>query len=852
MWIFLFAVSYPLSAHAQSETTSVDRTNTASSAASSDSPSNEETGGRARLTDIDLFPEEITITGSAQGTKKLESTYAVSTLGEQTLETIKPLNTVDLLTQVPGFWAESSGGEGGNNVFARGIPAAGSFRYVALYEDGLPLYEEPETAFLNGDILSRLDLTVARVEAVRGGTSPIFANNAAGGTINIITKKGTETHEGIGSLTWGDYGMLRFDGHASGPITDHVLFSIGGFYRGDDGIRETGFRANSGGQLRASLTYKFDDGDLTVYGKYLNDRTTFYLPIPLRDPRDPTVSLSNLINPNTGTLASNELRRARLRTLDGSADGTVLNADLGDGMHPDVLTAGVQLDYSFDDGWRVQNHSRIVIGDVGFNAIFSLNDPSDAAGLLSEQLARAQDPVSGFGDAVERVEYRYANGGGSFDPSTTGGLVIRTGWWSQQMAIQNFINDLRISKELDLGDAGIADVTLGFYFSEYRLETRWHFNTVLTELRDQPRLLDVVAFGANDTEIGRVTENGFLSYGDFGVNAAVDATTAAGYISSNWSPNDRLRIEVGARYQFTTYSGSVANRTNQDLGNPATLADDNVGGPDGTNTQNNLDFGGIAASAGANYALTSKLGVFGRFTRAYRIPRTEVAYGIANEDTEGILQAELGVKLALRQLSVFIVGYWSRFDSLFVSDTVIDPDTGDIVALNIQGESQTFGAEIEAVWRPFRGLSLALVSTIQNPTIQSLSDANTGEDFSEFDGNRLRRLPSLQVAFRPAYSFFVGDLGFQLYGNLQHQGNRFVDFANNTELPAYQTIDAGIITTVNDAISLQVHGSNLTNSTGITEGNPRVGTIAGQASSEVLFGRPILGRAFRASLTYRY
>ena len=800
-----------------------------------------------------LFPEEeISVTGSALGTEKLEATHAISNLSAGTIEKIKPLNTVDLLTQVPGFWAESSGGEGGNNVFARGIPAAGSFRYVALYEDGLPLYEEPQTAFLNADVLSRVDLTVDRVEAVRGGTSPLFANNAAGGTINIITKKGTENPEGVGSMTWGDYGMLRFDGHASGPITDKVFFSVGGFYRGDDGIRETGFRANNGGQLRASLTWKFDSGDMTLYGKYLDDRTIFYLPIPLRDPENPDVSLSDLIDPNTGTLASDDMRRARLRTLDGTPNGGILEEDLGEGIHPQVLTAGLQLDYKFDGGWRIQNHARVVFGDVNHNAIFSLTEPENAAQFLADQLVIAQDPATEFGAAVNRVEYRFANGEGTFDPADTRGLVIKSGWWAQQMAIQNFVNDLRVSKELDLGGAGYADVTLGFYFSEYRLDTRWHFSTVLTEMRARPRLLDIVALDTEGEEVGRVTEDGFLSYGDDGVNAFVDATTAAGYISTNWEPTKKLRVEVGARYQFTTYSGSTANRTTQNLGDRSTLADNNVQGPDGTSTRTNLDFGGIAASAGANYEITKWLGAFGRFTRAYRLPRTEVAYGKANEDTETILQAEIGLKLALKKLSVFAVGYWSRFDSLANSDQVIDPDTGDIVQLNTQGESQTFGAEIEAIWNPLTGLSLALVSTLQNPTGRNLRDVGRDKDFPEFDGNRLPRLPSLQVAFRPAYSFVVDNLIFQIYGNLQHQGNRFVDFANNTELPAYQTLDAGVIATLNNAVSLQFHGSNLANSVGITEGNTRAGPIMGRASEEVLFGRPVLGRAFRVSLTYRY
>ena len=56
---------------------------------------------------------------------------------------------------------------------------------------------------------------------------------------------------------------------------------MGGYYRVDNGPRPTGFTADQGGQLRINLTKRFEGGQLTVYAKRLDDRTIFYLPIPL-------------------------------------------------------------------------------------------------------------------------------------------------------------------------------------------------------------------------------------------------------------------------------------------------------------------------------------------------------------------------------------------------------------------------------------------------------------------------------------------------------------------------------------------------------------------------------------------
>lgn len=796
-----------------------------------------------------LFSEEIMITGSARQTTKLDSTYAVSSLSESFIETAAPLNTVDLLSNIPGFWAESSGGEAGNNVFARGIPQAGSLRYVALQEDGLTIFEETETAFANIDMLTRFDAMVERVEVVRGGTSPIYASNAPGGTINIITKKGSETPEGLLKLTTSDFGTLRLDAHAAGPIGENLKFSIGGFFRGDNGIRDPGFRANQGGQIRANLTYELEQGEVTAYTKYIDDSTVFYLPIPLQNPEDPSQSLSDLINPNTGTLLSNDLRVVQMRMLNGTASGTTRDVDVAEGMHPQVLTLGLIGNFELGDGWFVNNHLRYIQGETTFNALFSLTAPNNAENFLASQLPRAQ---AGF-DAVDRLVYRYANGGQNFDPSSTAGLIIQSGWWTTNVQLRNFINDTRITKAADWGRLGSNEFTVGLYLSDYQIVSMWQFNTVLSEMRNNPRLLDIVALNAAGEEVGTVTENGFLSYGDFGVNAAVDAFSIAGYASDNWRISDSLTFDVGFRYQVTNFRSSAANRTSQNLGDPTTLADDNVGGPDGTRTTRDDTFSGWALSVGVDYAILPEIHAFGRFTRAYRIPDLENSYQDLGQDTERILQGEIGLKLAYRRLSAFLVGFLSDFDSLSFTNQVIDPETGDTVNLNVDGQTQTIGTELEIILNPFRGLQLGFTGTLQRPAMQNITDQTTNQQFDEFDGNRMPRIPSILLAFRPSYGLqLTSELHLLGYGSLQYNGDRYVDFANRTELPDYATINAGILATIYGNFGVQLHGSNLTNSDGLTEGNPRQGSIEGQGTSTAIFGRPVLGRAFQASLSYRF
>lgn len=804
--------------------------------------------------------EEIVVTGTATQVRKFDTSYAVSTFSEEKLEVSAPLNTVDLLSQVPGMWAESSGGEGANNLFARGIPQDGGFRYVALYEDGLPVFEEAETGFLNADILTRLDSTIARVEAVRGGSSGIFASNAPGGTINLITKKGTPTLQGIARMTWGDFDLYRLDSHVSGPINDDFLFSIGGFYRTDNGIRDPGFQGNRGGQLRGSLTYLFDEGEITAYGKYLNDRTIFHLPIPLADPRDPEKSLEDRIDPNYGTLASADLRRARLRRLNGSPSGTTVTRDLADGIHPEFLTMGLMFDYELDPNWMIKNHTRFVTGDNTFNAVFSLNSPEQGNDLLSGDFLA--DAINGFGSNVSSLAFRFAESGLPYDPAEADGLVIRSGWWSQMLSVQNFINDLRLTGEIDTGALGRHTVTGGAYFSSYSLETDWQFNTVLTELRNRPRRLDIVALDASGNQLGRVTEDGFISYGDDVRNANVDAFSWALYLYDEWQLLDDLRFDLGVRHQRTEFTSSVAQQTRANLGDPTTLADDDVGGLSGNFLRRKRDYTGTAFSAGLNYTILEGLGTFGRFTRAFRIPDLEAMYDIdlgqpdLYPETENILQAELGLKVEMAGVSLFAVGFWSYFDSVEFDDEVLLPETGRIGKIFFVAETQTFGLEAELAlkpgdfWAPLRGLNIGLVTTLQDPRYKNVEDRNTGEEFAEYVDNQVRRIPQVLVGVRPSYAFDVFNrLNIMVYGALQHVGERTIDYANNTRLPDYQTLDLGLLTTVDNRYSLQLHASNLTNSEGLTEGNPRSGALQGQGTRNAIFGRPVLGRTFRVAFT---
>jgi len=68
-------------------------------------------------------------------------------------------------------------------------------------------------------------------------------------------------------------------------------------------------------------------------------------------------------------------------------------------------------------------------------------------------------------------------------------------------------------------------------------------------------------------------------------------------------------------------------------------------------------------------------------------------------------------------------------------------------------------------------------------------------------------------------------------------------------LPAYQTWDFFSEFTMNEQLSLQLEIKNLTNTLGLTEGNPRDDL---NHQDPLFYGRPIFGRNIKVALSYQF
>lgn len=797
--------------------------------------------------------DDVVVTGVARATEKFRTSYAISTLSETQIARLAPSSSADLIGRLPGFYAESSGGESNNNISPRGLPGNFGTRFVAVQEDGVGFFLDPNEIYLNGDTFLRADIMVEGVEAVRSGPSAIFASNAPAGLINTITRKGSETPEGALRLTWQDTGYYRADSYWSGPVADGWALAAGGFWRIHDGFRDPGFPADRGGQFRVNLTRRLNGGgEFTAYAKIIDETNIFYLPIPLKDPRDGG-SLSDLLDPRTGTLISDANRRYGVRTFDG-AETVELERDLSDGRRTRAFMSGLEFRRQFGNGWSIDNRFRYFKASVNLDAMFTTTAPQDGDAYLSARLDRAR---TAFGPGVARLQYVLADARTTagdrlaWDPATTRNLVIESSYRYVPSDHLTVSNELRITRAFSGIGPGRHELTMGSSLGYAELSHARLLQDGLHELNAEARRLDILALDAAGNVLGALTEDGFHRYGSYFIGGQVEARQIAGYLIDSWSVNDRLTIDLGYRRERYSHFG-VRNLTeSRDLGESSTTADDAVQGDSGLTRSFRIRRTNAAWTAGANLGVTSDFAVFGRYTRAFRGQNLWAVVTETKTPDDRITGYEVGLKYNTPRLQLFTTLFYTDFDQLGILGPTINPVTGANESTTYWGKVESKGVESEFAWRPAAWFSLDGNLTWQQPRQRDVQETRYGSLGAAYNDKLPARVPEWLIRVEPTVHASVANRPTTLFIRAAYVGRRFVDSLNTTRLPAYATVDAGLGVEV-DRLNLQLTGSNLFNEVGLTEGNPRLDTITGQGTDVAIFARPIFGRTLRLEATYRW
>ncbi|WP_073973605.1 TonB-dependent receptor domain-containing protein [Erythrobacter donghaensis] len=793
-------------------------------------------------TDETVEGEEIIVTAVARGQNRIESSVSVSAIGADEITKLNAPSSADLIRQIPGIRSEASGGEGNANIAVRGIPVStGGARYIQLQEDGLPILEFGDIIFGNADNFLRADRSVARVEAVRGGSASTFASNAPGAVINFISKTGEQEGGAIQGSVGLDFETYRLDFDYGAPLAEDLYFHVGGFYRTGEGPRDIGYNGYDGGQIKANITKEFDGGYIRFSAKYLDDTTPTILPQPVRvtgSNGSPSYQAIPGFDPRTDSLYSPFLGQAA--TLDGNNNPATF--DFRDGLSVQSFAFGIESEIDVGGGWTLTNRFRFADNSGGFLSPFPAGADS------------AQNVANAIGGAGSTILFASGpNAGQVANPATIGGNGLLTNvvvFNTRLNSLDNITNDFRVNKEFDLG-GGSLNFTSGFYLSRQTIDTDWlwtsHVQTVQGD--GQAVLVDIRNAGG---EV--VTQNGAVGFGaTFFGNCCrrsydVDYSTYAPFASLSFETG-RLTLDASIRYDFGDASGTITG-SDTGFGTGVASFDFDRNGtispaeaqtsvlPLGNARPVNYDFDYFSYSLGANYLLTDDLGAFVRYSRGGRHTADRSLFSPAVSTTDGSLPGgDAGVIATVRQLEVGAkyqsggIGFYATGFYAKTQETNVE-----LAPLELFDSTyEAYGIELEGSWRtgPF---SLTAGATWTDSEIQDALDAST-------IGNTPRRQADLVYQATAQYESDLFTLGANVVGTT----DSFTQDSNQLKLPAFAQVNAFVAFRPIERIEVGLNAQNLFNAEGFTEAEE--GSIP---ANGIVRARSIAGRTVLASVRFDF
>jgi outer membrane receptor protein involved in Fe transport len=645
--------------------------------------------------------------------------------------------------------------------------------------------------------------------------------------------------------------MYRTDFYYGAPLGESWDMSVGGFFRSDDGIRPPGFRQNQGGQFRVAIGHDLAEGRIDVNLKLIDDNVGFLLPVPLTFDSSGDVAAISGFDPNFGTLAGPDNRLLSFMNVNGP-----YAFDLQRGTDVKLMQFTAKLDLGFGDGWRLRNIARLRDSEITRNGLFPTGSVETARARLASLRGAAQTAYPG---ADLRMVYATSGETFNLDGANGNGLVISGNLLTVIVPLREFANDLRVSKQFELGGA-THDVAFGAYVADYSYNYDRFMATANLELRDQARRVDVIAVGGNGAIVGKVTDNGILRYGSLFDNATVEARSTALYVADEWTLSEALRLDLGIRHEEIDLSGAVEGKKTVDLGVAGTLADNQVITGTGVFQGFARTYDQTRYTLGLNYQFNDGFGAFLRVTDTGRLPSPSEFQGDVGQAVRTdirvtpITMLEAGVKLEEFNYSIYATAFQSKFEGVRFTDNVFNNATNSFTTRVGYADTDTVGVELEssAAFGEIFYLNTAL--TWQKPEYESFTfTTNVGGQpvVVTYNGNQLIRVPEISSRINPGMKLLGGRLRAELDAELYSK--RYADAANSQSLPAYKVFGANVTWKATDQLTVGFHGVNLTNEIGLTEGNPRAGQfVSGDAGARFYTARPILGRSYRISAIYRF
>jgi outer membrane receptor protein involved in Fe transport len=781
---------------------------------------------------------DIIVTGTARPERRLTTSISISAVDSQEIAKLAPMGSADLLRNIPGLRAESSGGESNANIAVRGLPAAsGGGKFVQFQEDGLPVLDFGDIAFATADTFVRPDYSVSRVEVVRGGSASTFTSNAPGAIINFISKTGDVAGGTVGITKGLDFNRTRIDADYGAPLGEGWRFHVGGFYRVGNGVRNADYTSERGGQIKGNVTKTFANGFIRLNFKYLDDRSPIYVPTPIRvtgTAANPTYSSFPGFDVRSGTSLSPYFRS----DIAIGSGGQRIVSDLGDGYR--VKTRGGGADASFDlgGGWHIEDKFNVASNSGSFATSY----PGRVAPLTT-----LMSEIGGVGATL-----RYANGPNAgqviANPAGLNGNGLGINALTFGVTLNDFTNAtniLTLNRDFSAG-GGTGNVTAGYFKSYQAIQMDWHWNSYLQEVKGRDAALLNVYNAAGQS----VTQNGLIAYGEpvFGNCCQryynVDYNIDAPYLAVSYKIG-KLNLDGSVRFNSSRASGYYASNNglsvvdvNQDgiIQTPersVPVVNPQASSP--VNYRKNY----FTYSVGANYEVMPSLALFARVSRGARFNADRILFG-GGVRADGSVADEVAVNFVNQQEA----GIKFRRGVAYVNLTAFRATTAEANEIVIPQQAiinnkyRSYGVEFEGgVDRGVFHLTAGATYTHARITESQVTPA--------LNGNIPYRQAALIFQATPSIRTDRFDIGANVTGTT----SSYAADVNTLKMPGYVMTNAFASYAITPAIRLSVNVQNLFDVIAITE----VGQVPDSVPADGIdTARAFPGRNISATATLRF
>jgi iron complex outermembrane recepter protein len=817
----------------------------------------EEPSGAAQLATV-------VVTGSTSRRTLLDASVAITSINNAALEQKAPRTTADVLEMVPGIFVEGTAGPVSNNYSVRGLPGGGQ-QFIRLIEDGMaPIY-----AGLNDDELFQNDLSIDHVEGLQGGTSGILTPNAAGASINFISRKlNFDQGSGLAKVTGTTFGERRADAWYSAPITEGLAFAASGYYDSNPGTRDSSFRYDTW-HIKLQLEKQFDNGaSVRLTYKRWDEHDPYYADQPYRYNNGNISSVPGL-DSQFGNIVGRDF--ANITVPDSCTNECFRTFSAAQGIHANGALYRIDLNAPITEGVSVFALARYTAMDWDFNGVFagSGTGNSGLASALTYLTPTAGSPIqsllqlgqAAFPGTTQFGIRRLATGQviaasnvAALNALNGNGLLQQTVLNHQLIKMRDWGSDFGVKWETS-GDGWGNSLTVGgMFYNSHQDNDQSGVAPVLNDVVNQSNIYDVVALNSAGGVLGTLTNNGLLSYGDWGAGISYyNQTSASGYFNNEFTWNQRLHVDLGLRWEREQEFAAAGNSSSLPI--PPGIQGVNQTNPNAFNGTFNYHAGHETPTnytIGVNYTVSPNLSVYGRYERGYS------TQGV-NATGTAVILFETGVTYA----DYGFIGTLRGFRTLFDNQTWgggVDPANPNL-NLGFFGNSDTNGVDFDGTYRPqfdpLRPFALHVQATYQDPKFNNVSvgtitinNVNISAEANAFyNGKTPNRTPNVMYTITPQYDL-PGNYG-QVYLRYKYIGRIFADNGNQVALPGYGVLSIGAICNLTPNLALNVSVDNVTNELGLTEGNPRQG-FTQQIVNGYFYGRGIVGPTAVASLTYRF